>query len=200
MNYSNLEKYLKENSDAYLHAFRSGSGLRVLRVDKPNSKKAIFYGEGPDLDYALNMLIDNVNGKKQSEVRQYLTGSFADESDKLDFRLAQGESFDIKFIDGYFNMKIDFYVRRNTPKQIREKVLQTMQPVTFEMYNHEFQCSPYMFADNSYGTSTKCLTDDRFDWHIKTGHSVDSLTFEGVLKQMVIELTVLEKEAEWQEL
>ncbi len=101
--YYTVERFLKEG--LLLHAFRSGGGLRVLRVDEKVSQKdkALAYGESFDVWNAFRILADDMDagGRPYSEVYgngklevHYLTGC-SSSSDPLDHWLLHGNTFDI---------------------------------------------------------------------------------------------------------
>lgn len=90
-----------------LHAFLSGGGLRVVRVEKPRHGKLIGYGEHPVVSDALRILADDLaaGGRRYSDVYgktedEYLTGQSSPE-DALDAWLRQGSTFDASFDDAF---------------------------------------------------------------------------------------------------
>lgn len=96
--YRNLEKAL--NDGAKIHIFRSGGGLRVIRVEKKG--KLISYGEHPYLSGALSH-VDKDFGLsyndqylgKNAKHDHYYTGAYPIPSDALDNYVFYTASLDI---------------------------------------------------------------------------------------------------------
>lgn len=94
-----VEKYLRKG--ARLHAFLSGGGLRVLRVEKVKNDKLIGYGEHPDVNDAFRILADDLKAGcrnyddvyNNEEETAYLTGQ-STPTDKLDAWVRKGYTFD----------------------------------------------------------------------------------------------------------
>lgn len=83
-----------------LHAFRSGAGLRVVRIEKDGD--LVGYGEHPHASDALSHANEDIlaGGRPYDEVYgclkpHYLTGS-SSANDELDLWLLQGHTFDVR--------------------------------------------------------------------------------------------------------
>jgi hypothetical protein len=83
-----------------LHAFRSGGGLRVIRIEKGKRGKLLAYGEAPTIDEALRIAADDFEAgvRPYNEVygkieEHYLTGAYAAD-DPLDVWVCRGRNFD----------------------------------------------------------------------------------------------------------
>lgn len=96
-----LENALRKGN--IIHAFRSGSGLRVVRVEK--SEKLTGYGEHPSVDEALRHAAEDfvAGGRPYDKVYgedalypNYWTGSSTADSE-LDAWILQGRTFDVRF-------------------------------------------------------------------------------------------------------
>jgi len=177
-----------------LHAFRSGGGLRVVRLEKKG--KLVGYGEHWCVEEALvhageDFLAGNrpynkqykVNGKK-GKYPHYLTGSSIPTS-KLDKWLLGGNTFDAwKNLKG--NSEYVFQLKGlkqyNIPSHIVEKVIKTHKPVSWKGRGFNFLSYPTIIPNGDEAISTKITrapkdkngkkrTDDWFYHVIKTGES-----------------------------
>lgn len=125
--YPALSKALK-NGDK-LHGFRSGGGLRVVRLT--HCEKTGGYGEHPHVETALKYAEDDlkVGGRKYNDfygktVDHYLTGdSFA--SSQLDAYLLQGRDFDVYFENDQFIFLGKYYYTVKIPQEILDKAEKT---------------------------------------------------------------------------
>ena len=98
--YPNLEKALKNG--AKIHIFRSGGGLRVVRVKKEN--KLISYGEYPFFSGALahaesdfGLSYEEQYLSKHPRHHHYLTGAYPIPYDILDIFVYGGRTLDILY-------------------------------------------------------------------------------------------------------
>lgn len=98
--YPHLEKALKDG--AKIHCFRSGGGLRVVRVEKLG--KLISYGEylyfpgalaHAENDFGLNY--EEQYGGENARHEHYLTGAYPLPHDVFDNYLNRGKSLDILY-------------------------------------------------------------------------------------------------------
>ena len=96
--YSELQKALRDG--AKIHIFRSGGGLRVVRLVK--GKKCISYGEYPNLSGALahaesdfGLSYNEQYGGENAKHEHYLTGAYPRTYDPIDMYIQGGHSFDI---------------------------------------------------------------------------------------------------------
>lgn len=97
--FQKIEELLRQNPSSKIHAFRSGGGLRVIRID--DGPKLLGYGEHPYLDVAIEHLIQDVEAghRNYQDVyggaeTHYLTGS-STPNDDLDLFILRGNNFDI---------------------------------------------------------------------------------------------------------
>ena len=144
------------------HSFRSGGGLRVLSVEI--GKKEVGYGEGPDFNYALNLLIEDLQagGRKYKDVYgklhdHYLTGSYSSENDIIDWWVCSGRDVDASSKDGKIIVKMKGSIDRNFPKEISERCTKNLKPIYFRMNEYYYKANPCRFANNSIGTEFDVL-------------------------------------------
>lgn len=109
-------------SEGKLHAFRSGGGLRVLRIERDG--ELIAYSEHPNVGDAFRILLDDykAGGRDYNEVyggseEHYLTGSSAADS-LLDQWILSGNTFDAWFSKGRFTFELRGYEHAKTPPDI----------------------------------------------------------------------------------
>jgi hypothetical protein len=109
MIYSNIMRVLAEKASNHIHAFRSGGGLRILRLER--DKELVGYGEAPNFDTALEYLEEDVaaGGHNYEDVYgenklhpHYLTGT-TKTSSNIDRWLLSGNSFDIRNLHRHDN-------------------------------------------------------------------------------------------------
>lgn len=114
---------------AVVRAFRSGGGLRVVRIE--NLGDLVGYGEHPSIDAAIRHADEDfiAGGRPYGEVYggdkpNYLTGSI-DSTSELDTRIRQGDKFR-SWQDGeviYF--ELEGYAKVEVPKEILTRVMDT---------------------------------------------------------------------------
>lgn len=149
-----------------LHCFRSGGGLRVLRLDRMfQGKNKCYYAESHNFYDALRILEDDIvaGGREYSEVygiieNHYLTGSYS-EGNNIDTWVCSGNPFDVKFeID---KCVIDMSTKEDicVPKEIANKVQENKTPIYWKTpyTDRIFKTEQYKFADNSIGCSTTTI-------------------------------------------
>lgn len=129
--YEILEGALKKGN--VMHAFMSGGGLRVIRLEKTRHGKLTGYGEHPYVDEALRHAAEDfaAGGRPYSEVYgtcdwdnpekskkgiydMYLTGASTPEG-QLDTWIRRGSTFDCRFTDGQFEADLRGWGEFHTP-------------------------------------------------------------------------------------
>jgi hypothetical protein len=105
-----------------MHAFLSGGGLRVVRIE--TRKKLTAYGEHPHVDEALRITAEDhrAGGRDYASVygkneEHYLTGATKPNS-KLDAWLRQGSTFDAWTKGAAFVFELHGYEQTKTPDDI----------------------------------------------------------------------------------
>lgn len=127
MTYKHIERALK--TGGRLHAFRSGGGLRVVRIEK--NDRLIGYGEHAYIEQALVELDDDLcrHSRKKTKARdrkvpRYLTGA-STSSSLLDGVILVGHTFDMWHDDQAFVAEIMGRANVKHPEGLRERVLMT---------------------------------------------------------------------------
>jgi len=170
-----------------LHSWRSGGGLRVVRLDKDG--KGYGYGEHPYIDVALQHANEDylAGGRDYHKVYgelydHYLTGAFPTGEDELDSWVYQGQDFDAWYEDGQFVVELRGWEQWQIPKDIQEYVLKTKKPRIFTTgRGWELECSIYEFANGELGVQTQRVRQsvdkdgDPFMWKIKKVGKSNSL-------------------------
>lgn len=117
-----IEEALRKGG--HLHAFRSGGGLRVLRIEKPRHGELLAYGEHPELSEAFRITADDykAGGREYGDVygnieENYLTGSYSQE-DELEKAVLNGASFDAYEKGGHIVFEIHNMEIYRTPEDI----------------------------------------------------------------------------------
>jgi len=138
---------------ARLHGFRSGGGLRVLRLERDD--KLVGYGEHCNISGAMALLVEDyaAGGRPYKEVygsldtdgeyELYLTGSPAPES-FLDEWLLQGRTFDAHFTDNAVTVELYGWEQFQVPESVKEaasanpdtKVRYVERGFTYEIVSH----------------------------------------------------------------
>lgn len=141
MELKGLEKSLEEG--CRLHGFRSGGGLRVIRLEHEGNLRG--YGEHPNVEDALSHASEDflASGRKYSEVYgkskpHYLTGS-QNVTSPLDGWLIQGKTIDAFMQGGEVVVELRGLAQTKSPKDIIEKVRQTGQPVAWQNRGYTFE-------------------------------------------------------------
>lgn len=161
--WATIEASLREGGK--LHAFLSGGGLRVVRVDRGGGK-ALGYGEHPHVEDALAHLAEDLKAgcRPYNETygdkgcyTSYLTGNSVPDS-QLDAWVRQGSTFD-GFIDGAeVVFEMHGYGQQEYPEGLRERVMKTGKSETFESRGYTFEVGPFTFPGNwEKGTSMTTL-------------------------------------------
>lgn len=162
-----ISSYLMSHEWSKLKAFRSGGGLRVVRIDSDGLEKCLAYGEHPNLDTAFDHLAEDIRagGRDYSEVygvihENYLTGTH-DVSSSLDQWLLQGRGFDFKYVDGQWEFSSEYYYDHPIPDYIQEVCLNDAT-VIWETDGTKFQTTPSRFPSGTKCTSTKAITNKNY--------------------------------------
>lgn len=119
-----LERVLRKRG-LRLHAFRSGGGLRVVRIERVASGgrrgSLVGYGEHPSLEHAMAHAAEDhdAGGRPYGKVYgslypHYLTGSSTASSD-ADAAILRGGSMDAWYERGWFRVEFDGYVHNDYP-------------------------------------------------------------------------------------
>jgi len=170
-------------SGARLHGFRSGGGLRVLRIER--NVRDLAYGEAPTFGEAMRHLADDLTtgGRRYEDVYgkiepHYLTGTSTPDGD-ADRWLLRGCTIDVHAEDGAIVAVLSGWGEQKTPSDI---VARTLAGETVEWASPRglvYETSPYRFPNGDVGTSTRCLSTvkdgaDPWMWRTtQTGRGTD---------------------------
>lgn len=184
MKLTGIEQALRDG--CRLHAFRSGGGLRVVRLEKDGKLRA--YGEHPQVEDALSHSNEDFNagGRPYDQVYggskpNYLTGSDKPTSN-LDLWLLQGRTFDAWQDDTNVVFQLKGLVEVKTPQAIIDRVLETHRSEVWKHRGYTYTTSRSHFPSGDPCTSTKVVKDpgvniddsDCWMYHItKTGLGID---------------------------
>lgn len=147
-----------------LHAFLSGGGLRVIRLEvKSGGLKG--YGEHPHVDEALVHANEDclAGGRAYHEVYgkdgkypHYLTGNASAGSD-LDAWLRQGWTFDAWWEDDCVVLELNGWQDIRAPQELYQRVLTTGTKELWERGDRCYEITRIRFPSGQFGTSTRCL-------------------------------------------
>jgi len=145
MELKGIEKALKEGCK--LHGFRSGGGLRVIRLED-ESDNLRGYGEHPTAEDALFHANEDflAGGRPYDKVYgglkpHYLTGS-QHPSTGFDEWLLQGRTIDAYLADGKFVVELKGLFETKMPKEVYKKVKETGKPAIWENRGYTYQVIP----------------------------------------------------------
>lgn len=146
--YPNLENALKEGAN--IHVFRSGGGLRVVRLEKMG--KLISYGEHPYFSTALShaesdfgLSYEEQYDGENSKHKWFITGTHPLPHDAIDvYVFHHGTAFDV-----FYSKKLNSFVCISDIFESQEIKRHLKDP-------SDFDCI-YGSADNIVGAITNCL-------------------------------------------
>jgi hypothetical protein len=154
-----VEEALREGCK--MCAFRSGGGLRVVRLEKDTVLKG--YGEHPHIEEALAYAsedflaggrpYDDVYGKEKAH---YLTGDTA-ASSGLDAWVLQGHTFDAWWSSGQIVFQLSGLMHLETPRNIHDEVMKTGHDRTWQHRGFTFRTHKTALPNGSPCTSTQLV-------------------------------------------
>lgn len=163
-----------------LHAFRSGGGLRVVRVGKDGN--LLGYGEHPYIEEALRHCDEDIaaGGRDYHYVYgklydHYYTGSSSPSSD-LDKWILSGGTFDVVYENGKFVASLSQLEQVTTPKDVMDRVLSTGKAENYTVLGLTYEASLSHFGNGKKCVSCRCLDvvtgRDAWFWDsVRTGES-----------------------------
>lgn len=161
--YRVIEKALREGGQ--LHAFMSGGGLRVLRIEKgKRGGKLIAYGEHPTVDEAFRILGDDfkAGGRDYNKVygkieEHYLTGQSMPEGE-LDAWIRKGSTFDARFTKGEFVFELTGLEDSRTPDDTVKRCTAGETVKWTDERGVTYECSPSRFPNGEACCSTRIVS------------------------------------------
>lgn len=202
--FSILEGALRKGN--VMHAFLSGGGLRVIRLEKGRHGKLTGYGEHPYVDEALRHTaedfaaggrpynkvygtfdLDHPEGGEKGIYPMYLTGASAPEGE-LDAWVRQGHTFDARFENGEFVFELKGLEESRTPKDVVERCT---AGETFKWTDDRgvtFECTPSRFPNGERCCSTRIVAKpagmaDHRAWMYYAKRTGKGLTLEAALAE-----------------
>jgi hypothetical protein len=152
------------NEGNRLHGFRSGGGLRVIRLEQEG--KLTGYGEHPSADEALKHTDEDflAGGRDYHEVYgklnpHYLTGSH-EVTSPLDGWLLQGHTVDAHRTDeGNVRVELTGLTETRQPQAVLDQAKALRRPIVWmeRGFTYETTYDPHLFPNGDEGHSTKVL-------------------------------------------
>lgn len=161
--YPETQAFLRQGAN--LHAFLSGGGLRVLRVEKGG--RLLGYGEAPTLSEAFALLEEDFcEGKGKSRPYHkvydgkrhphYLTGQSTPDG-ALDAWVRSGSTFDVVCSDGGFSVTLSGYQHQPTPADVTVERVSREGVVCWKDRGFVYEATPACFASGTIGMSIRTL-------------------------------------------
>ena len=181
MKLTGIEKAL--SNGCTVHGFRSGGGLRVIRIEKKN--KLLGYGEHPNVEDALSHANEDflAGGRPYNKVYggtkpHYLTGSSTSTS-PLDHWLLQGYTFDAWKNGKGVAFRLAGQTQVELPKEILDEVLRSGKPAMWEHRGYTYRITKSSLPNKEPCTASEVVKSpdgkkngsNPWMYHItKTGH------------------------------
>lgn len=149
---------------AHLHGFRSGGGLRVIRLEKPRHGNLLGYGEHPYIEQAFDYCEEDIQAGTRNYKEVYgvihdhfLTGC-STPSSEVDRWMLAGRELDINFNGDLFTFDGKHSVN-SIPRKVTDRVAQTRQAEWFKDHRgFLFEIIPFVFPGNGeHGSSAKTI-------------------------------------------
>lgn len=165
-----------------LHAFRSGGGLRVLRLELDGDLKG--YGEHPNVEDALTHVSEDylAGGRPYAAVYgrthpHYLTGS-SSTSTPLDAWLLKGATFDAWQEGDEIVFKLEGMEENESPEDLNQRVKDEGSFTWTSERGVTYEATPFRFANDEIGSSIKVVSNPNdvqpWMWHAtQTGRAKD---------------------------
>ncbi len=160
MKLEGIERALQEG--CRLRGFRSGGGLRVIRIEKEDKCRG--YGEHPNVDDALSHANEDFIAGGRSQYKEiygvlkphYLTGSKHSTS-YLDNWLLQGKTIDAYVQDGSVVVELQGLFMVQTPDNIVNEVIRTGKTIRWENRGYLFESSSSAFPSGKPCCSSRTI-------------------------------------------
>jgi len=153
-----LTKALRQG--AKMHAFLSGGGLRVVRLEKRD--KLVGYGEHPSIDDALSHAAEDylAGGRPYAEVYgglypHYLTGS-CETTSALDAWVRRGRTFDAHAAKDEIVVVLKGMGESRMPQEAWPEI-KAGRSFRWKERGYTLEARPCRFANGDLGASTVCV-------------------------------------------
>lgn len=159
-----------------IHAFLSGGGLRVVRVEQARHGKLTGYGEHPQVDEALRHAaedfaaggrpyhevygtfdLDHPEGGKKGLYPMYLTGD-SNPTHALDAWMCQGHTFDAYLEGSEFCFELKGLEQSTTPRDIVDRCSAGETIAWTDARGVSFECTPSRFPNGERCCSTRIVS------------------------------------------
>jgi len=141
MELTGIEKALREG--CRLHGFRSGGGLRVVRIEQNEELRG--YGEHPNVEDALSHANEDflAGGRPYNKVYgkskpHYLTGS-SQATSPLDHWLLRGNTIDAYVRKRDVVVELKGYAQTETPHTVTAQLKKSGQPIVWTYRGYTFE-------------------------------------------------------------
>jgi hypothetical protein len=160
--YPGIHKALREGHK--MHAFVSGGGLRVVRIDS-SKNMLIAYGEHPNIEKALNHLEEDclAGGRPYDEMYgklhpHYLTGSLLATSN-IDCWILNGNKFDCWQENDVVVFALAGYAQTEVPEEVEERLLELEEGEAVSWANRGYRYVSYKdrFVNGELNTTSKIV-------------------------------------------
>src|SRR3989344_1605994 len=199
MKLTQIEKALKQG--CRVHGFRSGGGLRVVRVEQKGKLRG--YGEHPNVEDALFHANEDLSlgGRVYNKVYgvlkpHYLTGS-SQATSPLDAWLLRGNTFDAFAEGSAVVVELRGYAQTEVPQTVISEADRAERGITWTNRGYTYETVPSRFPNGEPCHSTKILSGpdkggaDPWMYHIvKKG---DGKNFFGALEKALESPEIEEK-------
>lgn len=183
-----IEADLRKNGGK-VHGFRSGGGLRVLRIDRAKGKS--YYAEAPQFDEALIHLAEDIEagGRTYKQAYggiypHYWTGDSKPSSEVDGKFLLQGRAVDVTFEDGKFVATSIVLEHVKAPEGYEERA-QAGETLRWKSRGFEYEIRGSSFPNGEKCTTTSVVSGRKKNgadpWFVNQLYSAEADTIEQAL-------------------
>lgn len=178
-----------------MHIFRSGGGLRVVRVEKDKKRgKLLGYGEYCNVEQALDLADCELAGEKSEYTTEYLTGSSTPTS-KLDEWVLCGYDTNFRFQNEKFVFLSAMTLDISPPKELIERSTNGREYLKWEFEGRKFTITPGNFPSGARCCTIRCVSHENYmdGFRYPINYLLSADTFEGLLDLLEEKLGDMDK-------